>query len=110
MRSAGIALVPLGHAPVLSGNTTCVRWLVLSMFVPSQQLGKSSWRTSSLPRGQSGYLVVNRLVKPVQLHLALAAAPPLIAALASPVMIRMNSGMATTLAVGLPRHCRGTES
>src|SRR5256885_13663513 len=103
MRSCGMALVPAGQAPLLSGNTTWVRWLALSMFLPSQQLAKSSTRCSGLPRGQIGYLVVNRLVKPVQVHFALPLAPPLIAAFASPVMSRMNVGIATTLDCALPR-------
>ncbi|EKX68107.1 hypothetical protein STRIP9103_09480 [Streptomyces ipomoeae 91-03] len=40
--------------------------------------------------------------KPVQLHEALALAVPLTNALASPVMMRRNLGIATTLPRGLP--------
>src|SRR5690242_137280 len=105
-----MALVRAGQAPVLCGNTTCVGWLALSMCLPSQPRGKSRVRWTLRPRGQIGYCCEVRLVKPVQVHLALALAPPLIAALASPVMIRRNCGMATTLDTAFPCHTREAEA
>nr|BFE88262.1 hypothetical protein GCM10020093_108630 [Planobispora longispora] len=80
-----------------------MRWLALSVFCPSQQLGKSRIRMTRLPRGQSGYLSVStRLVNPLQVHWARAFAPPLVAALASPVISLRNRGIAVTLATGFP--------
>src|SRR4051812_33599762 len=106
MVSCGTATVFFGQRPLPSGSakTMCERWFALSVFFPSQQFWNSAIRSTLLPAGQSGYfVVVTRFSKPVQLHLALALAPPLVAALASPVMMRRNRGIAVTLARGLPR-------
>src|SRR5437879_4350838 len=107
MCSCGTALVSAGQAPVVaSGNTMCARWFALSRLFPSQQLAKSRIRITLLPAGHSGYLsVVTLLVNPVQLHAALALATPFVPALASPVMIRRNCGIAVTLLTALPRNC-----
>src|SRR3954454_5505375 len=103
MCTSGTALLPSGQVPVfLSGNVMWVRWLALSVLVPSQQLGSTRMRWTWLPRGHSGYFVVSRLPNPVQVHWARALAGPLVVALASPVMILMKRGMATTLLVALP--------
>src|SRR5687768_398444 len=88
IRNCGIATKPLGQAPLRSANARCVRWLALSVFLPSQQPGKSAIRTVWLPRGHSGYFVVTRFSNPLQVHLALALAPPLVDDFASPVRIR----------------------
>ncbi len=76
------------------------------MFWPSQQLWKANERTTSLPSGQIGYLSVSWTLssKPVQLKCALALAGPLVKALASPVMMRRNFGIATTLPAALPTY------
>src|SRR3954469_12868253 len=105
--SCGIASKPFGQAPLLgSANASCVRWLALSMFLPSQQLWKAKVRTTLLPCGQSGYCSVSWTLssKPVQLQCALAFARPLVVVLASPVMMRRNCGIATTLPDGLPTY------
>src|SRR3954470_5876490 len=81
----------------------CVRWLALSVFWPSQQLGKVWIRSTLLPSGQIGYLSVSRFSKPVQVHAARAFLVALVAGLASPVRARRNFGMAVTLPAGLPR-------
>src|SRR3954454_20626076 len=101
---AGMALKPLVHAPSAPANATCVRWLALSVFRPSQQLWNVSDRTTRLPWGHSGYLSLSwRFSKPVQLQEALALAVPLVKDLASPVMMRRNFGIAATLPTALPR-------
>src|SRR5918912_1192272 len=105
--SCGIALKPFGQTPLAgSAKATCVRWLALSMFCPSQQLWKANVRTTLLPCGQIGYCVVSWTLfsKPVQLQCALALARPLVVVLASPVMIRRNCGIAVTLMVGMPTY------
>src|SRR5213592_1191882 len=104
MVSCGMALKPPAQLPCASANATCVRWLALSMFWPSQQLWNLNERTTLLPWGQIGYCVVNCTLfsKPVQLQCALAFARPLVVVFASPVMIRRNFGIATTLLFGLP--------
>src|SRR6266498_1426185 len=68
--SCGTARNPLAQRPFASGNTMCVRWLVLSVFLPSQQLGKVWIRLTLLPSGQIGYLSVSRFSKPVHVQLA----------------------------------------
>jgi hypothetical protein len=47
---------------------------------------------------------VTRFWNPVQLHAARALAPPLAAALASPMISLRNLGMATTFEPALPRN------
>jgi hypothetical protein len=101
--SCGIASKPAGQLPSGAAKATCVRWLALSMFRPSQQLWNLKVRTTSLPEGQSGYLSLScRSSNPVQLQDALALAGPLTKALASPVMMRSSRGIAVTLERGLP--------
>src|ERR1044072_1487865 len=102
--SCGMALKPLGQLPLASAKATCVRGLALSMFLPAQQLWYLNVRTTSLPDGQRGYLSFSCTLfsKPVQLQEALALAGPFVNALASPVMMRRNFGIATTLPRGLP--------
>src|SRR5260370_33402934 len=98
MCSWGTGLNPWGQIPLAAaGKTMCVRWLALSMFVPSQQLGKSRMRSTLLLPGQSGYFVVVRSSKPVQVHWALALTPAWLAALALTVMARRNDGIAATV-------------
>src|SRR6185369_9016524 len=105
MRSCGIALNPDGQAPVLtSANATWVRWLALSVFLPSQQPGKSSTRSTRLPAGQMTYLSVSRFSKPLQVQAERALAGPRLVGLASPVSSRRNFGIGTTFVVGLPRY------
>ncbi len=94
---------PDGQVPAAFAKATWVRWLALSMLRPSQQLWNVKVRTTSLPRGHSGYLSFScRSSKPVQLQDALALAGPLTNDLASPVMMRSSRGMAVTLSRGLP--------
>src|SRR4051794_10960674 len=105
IRSWGTAFVPAGQAPVFgSGKTMWVRWLALSVFLPSQQLGKSCTRMTRLPLGQMTYLSESRSVKPLQVQLARALAGPRLVGFASPVMAFRNFGIATTWLVGLPRY------
>src|SRR3954469_6926278 len=81
----------------------CVRWLVLSVFLPSQQLGKVWIRSTLLPSGQIGYLSVSRFSKPVQVHAARGFFVPLTDGFASPGRARRNFGIAVTWPAGLPR-------
>src|SRR4029453_5603564 len=101
-----MALKPSGQAPVVeSANVTCVRWVGLSRSVPFQQPAKSCTRWTSCPLGHTTYCVaLNRLVVPEQVQWALEFAGPLVMVFASPVTIRRNRGMGTTLAWALPRN------
>src|SRR5690242_7574490 len=109
MRSWGMATNPAGQAPVvLSAKATWVRWLVLSMFLPSQQPGKSCTRSTFRPAGQIGYLSERRSVKPEQIQVARALAGPRLVGLASPVSSRRNLGIGVTLLVALPRYSIST--
>src|ERR1700733_10895520 len=99
-RSCGMATNPAGQAPVRwSANATCDRWFALSMFLPSQQPGKSCTRTTRCPAGQIGYLSDSRSVKPEQVQEARALAGPRLVGLASPVSARRNFGIGVTLLV-----------
>src|SRR3954449_13004598 len=82
--SCGTALNPLAHRPNWSGNTMCVRWLALSVFFPSQQLGNVWMRLTLLFCGQIGYLSVTRFSNPVHVQLARSLAGPLVETFASP--------------------------
>src|SRR4051812_22256664 len=63
--SFGTATVPAAHLPAASGNRMCVRWLALSVLLPSQQLANSAIRVKPRPFGQSVYLsVLIRFVNP----------------------------------------------
>ncbi len=85
MRSCGMALKPLPHWPLASANATWSRWLALSVFLPSQQPGKSWIRLTAAPFGQIGYLSSSTLSsKPAQVQDALVFLSPLIERLASP--------------------------
>src|SRR4051794_25772743 len=102
IRSCGTALVPAGQAPVTrSGNLMCDRWSALSVFLPSQQLGKSCTRITLLPFGQITYLSDSRSVNPLQVQLARAFAGPRLVGLASPVSALRNLGIGTTRLVAL---------
>ena len=110
IRSRGTATVPRGQRPDEFGNTMCERWLALSVFLPSQQLGNSRIRWIWLPCGHSGYFVVVRFVSPLHVHLARALAGPLVSAFASPVMTRRNCGIAQTFAWLLPPNSSRTDA
>src|SRR5438067_2362630 len=84
----------------------CVRWLVLSVFLPSQQLGKSWMRSTLLPPGQIGYLSMIRFSNPVQVHAGRVFFVPLTAGLASPESAFRNCGIAVTASAALPRKVR----
>src|SRR5690348_18471031 len=101
-----MALKPAGQAPVVaSANATCVRWFALSRSTPFEQAAHSCTRWTSWPRGHSTYWVaLNRLGVPEQVQWALEFAGPLVMVFASPVTIRRNRGMGTTLAWALPRN------
>src|SRR3954471_15090961 len=103
--SRGTALKPCLHFPFSSGKTMWSRWLVESMFLPSQQLGNSWIRLTFLPFGQIGYLFMITLSsKPSQVHESLAFFGPFWLSLASPYSTRRNLGMAETLPASLPTH------
>src|SRR5438105_481968 len=105
MRSCGMATNPAPQAPVLgSANATCVRWLALSVFLPSQQPGKSLMRSTLLPCGQITYVLVSRFSNPLHVQDDRALAGPRLVGFASPVSSRRNLGIGTTLVVGLPRY------
>src|SRR3954447_270822 len=105
IRNCGMARKPAGQVPVvLSAKATWLRWLALSMFLPSQQPGKSWIRVTRLPRGQIGYLSDSRSVKPEQVQVARAFAGPRLVGFASPVSSRRNRGIGVTLLVALPRY------
>src|SRR5258708_27672155 len=105
IRSCGMATNPAGQAPVvLSAKARCDRWFVLSMFLPSQQPGKSCTRITLLFAGQIGYLSDSRSAKPEQVQVARALAGPRLVGLASPVSARRNFGIGVTLLVALPRY------
>ena len=54
MCSWGTGNVPLWQAPVESGNTRCMRWLVLSVALPFQQSGKFTCSWSRVAAGHCG--------------------------------------------------------
>src|SRR4051812_36142795 len=87
------------------------RWFLLSMFLPSQQLGKSWMRSTLLPSGQIGYLLITVFrSNPPQLQDSRAFLVPLTDTLASPVSTRRNLGIAPTSLIGLPRKVRSTDT
>ncbi len=80
-----MALKPFGHLPFASAKATCSRCFAESMFLPSQQPGKSWMRLTFEPCGQIVYLASCTLSsKPVQVHESLAFFGPFWPAFASP--------------------------
>src|SRR4051794_26649456 len=111
IRSCGMAMKPCGQAPLdRSANATWLRWLALSVFLPSQQPGKSCTRWTRLPPGQIGYLSDSRSANPEHVQVARALAGPRLVGLASPVNSRRNFGMGTTLLTALPRYSMSTDA